>query len=72
MIFLTLNLQKQLTYHDLNQAYGNGIESPRPKEPVGFGVMYHIEGCGNIAVATSSQFPPSVARPVIERITVML
>lgn len=69
---LPANFQKQLTYHDLDLAYWKGIESPRPKEPLSFSIMYHVKGGGNIAIMTTSQFPPPVARPMIGRITVML
>jgi hypothetical protein len=69
---LPAGLRKQLSYQDLDKAYGPGIESPRPKEPLGFSVMYHVPGGGQIAIMATSQEPPPAAKLGIYQITVML
>lgn len=68
---LPLRLQHLLTYADLEEAFGKGIEAPRPKEPIGFSVMYHFPLNGQITIAAHSERPPEVIHPNIYELMIL-
>lgn len=69
-IQLPLRLERQLTYVDFDHVFGAGMESPRPKEPIGFSVMYPAAKQGDIRVAVHSNQPPEVVSPEIYEILI--
>lgn len=68
---LPSQLAAQLTYADFDHVFGAGIESPRPKEPIGFSVMYPAAKVGDIRVAVHSRQSPDSVRPEIYQILIL-
>jgi len=64
-------LKQQLTYADLKHAYGLGIETPRPKEPMEFSVMFEMAGARSVPIFADSKHPPSAGIDSIFSINVM-
>ncbi|WDF55612.1 hypothetical protein [Mucilaginibacter sp. KACC 22063] len=70
-IQLPSQLERQLTFADFAQLFGTGVESPRPKEPIGFSVMYIASKVGDIRVMVQSHQPPDVPHPQIYQILIL-
>lgn len=70
-IQLPLHLQKQLTFADFDHVFGAGIESPRPKEPISFSVMFRADKVGDIRVAVNSHQPPNAIHQEIYEILIL-
>ena len=70
---LPLHLESQLTYVDFDHFFGPGIETPRPKEPIGFSVLYKAaKGEGDdIRVAVHSHQLPDASHPEIYQILIL-
>ncbi|PJJ79253.1 hypothetical protein CLV57_2380 [Mucilaginibacter auburnensis] len=71
IIQLPVHLQRQLTFADFDHVFGAGIESPRPKEPISFSVMFRAAKVGDIRVAVNSHRPPNAVHPEIYEILIM-
>ncbi|QXV63703.1 hypothetical protein INP83_11335 [Mucilaginibacter sp. 21P] len=70
-IRLPTQLEGQLTYADFDHVFGAGTEPPRPKEPVGFSVMYSASKRADIRVAVNSHQPPEAVHPEIYQILIL-
>jgi hypothetical protein len=67
-----VKIQQQLTFNDLKNAYGSGIESPPVKEPISFSVMYEVHDARTIAIISESRNLPSAVKPGIFNLLIML
>jgi hypothetical protein len=68
---LPQSLGKQITFADLNKAYGPGILSPLPKEVTKISTSFHLKEASGVSVFVDSKNLPDAKENLIEQITVM-